>query len=222
MDFTVQVLNGHDSSPMVRNSAGVYEVCAGDPVFYQVEFCSASKGQTVPLVIDDGIAARLEVKGSVDGKTLAFNRRQAGADYASAPEAARSGPSVLTVETKYPGYFHIKSNAITVLGKDCSLNAGMTVTDGNIPVKYTDSTAFQPAGQFALVRQGDSYQGKHSLSIPDLPKGVQVEVQGQVISSQNDTIPINLELGKSLAGTIHTNKEFLDRKSTRLNSSHGS
>ena len=211
VDFSVSVLTADGKTAIPSASPGSYTVCRGEQVRFAVSFQSVKGGQPEPLAIDQAIADKLSVRGRLNSDSIRFSFVQNRAGYLSTTRSIDANAH-LSVEARYPGYFHYKSNIITIKASDCSKTARLTSNTLTIPITYAVSKDFTGTGAFTIVRKGDDYQGHHYLSVQKLPKGVQLEVDGKTITSSKQPVQVNLVKDHPLPVTILTNEDFHPRK----------
>ena len=211
VDFSVSVLSAADKKAIPPISPGSYTVCKGEQVSFAVSFQSVQGGSSVPLAIDQAKADKLSVKGRLNSSSIRFSFAPNRSGYLSAAKSIDSSAQ-LSVEARYPGYFHYKSNIITIKASDCGKTAQFTSNKLTVPITYRDSKDFAKTGLFNIVRQGDDYQGHHFLSIKKLPKGVQLRVDGETITSSKQSVQVNFVKDHPLPVTIFTNADFHPRK----------
>lgn len=214
--FKLKRKNGADLTPDAPNH---FTVCNGEELRVEIQFIRAGSQKNVfPLdKFDDRLNLTVEAGKEIrrlpskDIKVEAGKEiyRLPNTDIMAAPLHITEGVSGITVDARYPGYFHIKSEKLSVRTRDCLKNMALEMSGGGmVTVPYTYSADPLLAGNMELMIRGDGPSGKYRVESAKLPQGVQLEIQGKKISSAQPSAEIDLKFGQSIPINVLRDREF--------------
>lgn len=206
VDFKVTVF-GEDGKEFLLTDSGKYSVCEDEMLYFQISFIAFENGREVSFPISKQVAKGLSIKGTFNGETAFFIYDEKSSNFSSSVYVMDERENSLRVEASYPGYFQIKSNVISLVQKKCGKDVEIIVDGEPIAVKHSTREEYHKAGSVSLRRQGDNYSGRETLSVPDLPEGVMLQVQGKTIRTAGDEVEIDLDSPAEV--TILTNDQFV-------------
>lgn len=220
IDFRVFLYNrrGQQLTP----SKNVYQLCQNARFQARIEFLQA--GTKNRLNINPQIAKSLKVSGKLGAKNVVFKFDSGSDSYLSPMLKVPSGKNSLSVEAKYPGYFHLKSDTYTIKGISCasfkvqaSSKANQfvvpyTFSNSKTPVPIAESSFFVIKGNKRLTDSLDI-----TFSVPDIPQGLVIQTRGKNISRENPKVQFSsLRLDEKLAVNILRNRSFQAEKPKKI------
>jgi hypothetical protein len=212
VDFSVSLYS--DTNTKVQSATGNnYEVCIGDPLKIIITFFT--KGNTSPIMLD-GLSSKLSVTAVVADKNISLNP----ALTKNAMEGvitAVAGQQILSAEAKYPGYFLLKSNILTISGKACAekVNAGIQSSEGEpISLSYIWADSMNQGAKSSLVvtNDGSTPEGHYTITASGLPKGVELSILGKTVSQQQPSMEIDIPHGTPVEVAFLRNRDFREDK----------
>jgi len=213
VDFSVSLYS--DTGKKLQPSPGnEYEVCIGDPLKVVINFFT--QGNFPPIMLD-GLSSKLSVKAMVANSNIHFNLAPAK-DAMEGTITAVDGQQILSAEARYPGYFYLKSNILSILGKDCSdskVSGEMQSPTGEtLSLSYVWADQMEEGVKASLVvtSDDDSSDGHYKITASGLPKGVELRLLGKTLSQQQPSVDIDIRHGVPVEIAFLRNRDFREDK----------
>ncbi|MDP2103680.1 MAG: hypothetical protein Q8K26_02020 [Candidatus Gracilibacteria bacterium] len=206
--FKLKRKNGADLTP---DSPNHFTVCNGEELRVEIQFIQAGSQKVFPLDKFDG-----QLQLTVEAGKKITPKRLPNTDIMAAPLTINGGVNGITVEARYPGYFHLKSRRLSVSTIDCPRNVALEMKGGGmVTVPYTFSDAPILAGEMKLLVGGNGPSGKYLVESANLPQGVQLEIQGIKILPGQPRAEIDLEFGQEIPIKVLRDRKFKDSKESK-------
>ncbi len=181
VDFRV-ILRDKKGEIKAPDKNGVFKLCQSQDIFADIQFFKAESNE--PLFLDAVNTKDLNVTVSFDTakKQLTFDKNTG--KFFSMPFAVRPGMQTLSAETNSPGYFHLKSNILTIEGENCIVDKKMVLSNNEVEVPYIYSEEPVSVNQ-SIDLKVDETGGKtlksrqdYNLSAEGIPPGIFIRIQG--------------------------------------------
>jgi len=181
----------------------------GKKATLQVRFYAP--GAQAPLRLD-AMARQLTVSGRLGRQKLVFNHA-AHADDMRVGITVAGGSHPLSVEARYPGYFHLKSHILTLVGEECNKQVGIRSLNGGIsmPIEYTWSKTMRKAGVAEIIFEGDGSGGVYTLTEQGIPAGFALRIDGKEMTREQPSIELTVTYGVAVNVEILRNRDFRNK-----------
>lgn len=211
VNFSVSITDLSNNKLTASFANQGYNLCDDKQVKIKLRFYQA--GTSVPLVLDKNLLKKLTVKGSSNQQTIAFNFNANNAYFQSEAISIITGEQTLSVEARYPGYFHLKSNVFKVIGKECIQNMTVTMSHKSIDVPYLFATKPQPVdGETTLSITSTEKLGNVMpliITADGIPDGITLQIADQTLTQKNKKVTLNnYKMGNNFTVKILRNKDY--------------
>lgn len=189
----------------LRPRGTVHEVCEGEPFRVRATLLSPA-GDTVVRQVRDPRQFRVEARFGTQSAPLAA---PPGAAYFERTLRAASGDAAVSVSAAYPGYFHFRSQLLTVRGVECrpralgfapvpAWTAKVTELDDARPVDLAPTADGAPVAPDELARWSlrRTDERRLKVDIERTPAGWRLRPKktwGLACCTPTGTIPVTLE-----------------------------
>jgi len=205
VDFSVELFGAGNVRLTPEAAGGIYRLCRNDDLSVVVKFLESGSRNVLPI---GPISGSLEAKALLGHDQYVLQAELTSNSLISHLKVPES-PSPLSIEARYPGYFHLKSNILTIEPEDCNLAADFSLKgDNSVSVPYTSSDNFIPADVKELLVKGNAPDGIYHLEVSGIPKGIELHIQGEKISPSENKADLHLVMGKLISFEVLENNNY--------------
>jgi len=151
------------------NANGIYTHCINDKIGVWIHFVKS--GTDEPLKLTDKNTKKLHVEATLGKKNEMFLFDKARENFKEVYFDVSKDSQYLSVEAEYPGYLHLKSNLLTIIGEDC-IDLIVTLFDENGNILKPDRN-----DGFYNICRGGLIKAKIQLTEDNIPLQIDSQLQ---------------------------------------------
>lgn len=221
VDFKVNLYNEQDRQIPSRDNR--YRVCAHEEIEIAVQFYAQGTNDILP--ISDAAREKLTIVPFLNGqkKDIDFHFDETKQMFRSKALNVTPGEQSLSIETSCPGYFHLKSNILTITGQKCRRDVSLIPSKDTVKVPYVYSQSMKQVDETVNLRLQTQERtariqsGKYELSSAGIPPGIALDVQGRELTRSNPAVTLTgLKPGKPVQVQVLRDKSYREEAPTDI------